>query len=72
MAQHDWVEWHRDYDDPGSLLSRRGELVQGHLRAELERAPAGDVRLNVAAIRGLCLGLVGHGGEATSPAGMSE
>src|SRR6201999_1689007 len=45
MAQRDWVEWHRDYDDPGSLLSRRGELVQGHLRAELERAPAGDDRL---------------------------
>ena len=31
MGQRDWVEWHRDYDDPGSLLSRRGELVQGHL-----------------------------------------
>ena len=45
MARRDWVEWHRDYDDPGSLLSRRGELVQGHLRAELDRAPAGDVRL---------------------------
>jgi hypothetical protein len=45
VAQCDWVEWHRDYDDPGSLLSRRGELVQGHLRAELERAAAGDVRL---------------------------
>jgi hypothetical protein len=35
----------RDYDELGSLLSRRGELVQGRLRAELERAPAGDVRL---------------------------
>ena len=45
MARRDWVEWHRGYDDPGSLLSRRGELVQGHLRAELDRAPAGDVRL---------------------------
>jgi hypothetical protein len=45
MAQPDWVEWHRAYDDPGSLLSRRGELVQGHLRAELGRVPAGDVRL---------------------------
>ena len=45
MTQRDWVEWHRDYDDPGSLLSRRGELVQGRLRAELDRAPAGDVRL---------------------------
>jgi hypothetical protein len=45
MVQRDCVEWHRDYDDPGSLLSRRGKLVQGHLRAELDRAPAGDVRL---------------------------
>ena len=45
MVRRDWVEWHRDYDDPGSLLSRRGERVQGHLRAELERAPAGSVRL---------------------------
>jgi hypothetical protein len=45
VAQQDWVEWHRDYDDPGSLLSRRGELVQGHLRAEFDRAPAGDLRL---------------------------
>jgi hypothetical protein len=45
MARRDWVEWHRHYDDPSSLLSRRGECVQGHLRAELERAPAGGVRL---------------------------
>jgi predicted RNA methylase len=45
VAQRDWVEWHRDYDDPGSLLSQRGELVQRHLRAELDQAPAGDIRL---------------------------
>jgi hypothetical protein len=45
VAQRDWVAWHRDYDDPGSLLSRRMELVQGHLRAGLDRAPAGQVRL---------------------------
>src|ERR1700749_1326494 len=45
MAPRDWVEWHRDYDDPGSLLSRRGELVQGHLRADLERLPPGVGRL---------------------------
>jgi hypothetical protein len=42
---HDWVEWHRGYDDPGSLASRRLELVQRHLRAELDHAPAGDIRL---------------------------
>ena len=40
MARPDWVEWHRDCDDPGSLLSRRGELVQGHLRARLAGEPA--------------------------------
>jgi len=45
MAQRDWVKWHRDYDDPGSLLSRRLELVQGHLRAELDHAPEEDIRL---------------------------
>jgi len=45
VAQRDWVEWHRDYDDASSLLSRRLELVQGHLRAELDHAPAGGVRL---------------------------
>jgi len=45
VAQRDWVEWHRDYDDPGSLLSRRGKLVQGHLRAELDHAPTRGMRL---------------------------
>jgi hypothetical protein len=45
VAERDWVEWHQDYDDPGSLLSRRLELVQGHLRAELDHAPAGEIRL---------------------------
>jgi len=44
-TQPDWVQWHRDYDDPGSLLSQRGKRVQGHLRAELDHAPAGDIRL---------------------------
>jgi hypothetical protein len=45
VAQRDWVEWHRGYDDPDSLLSRRLELVQGHLRAELDHAPAGEIQL---------------------------
>lgn len=27
----DWVAWHRAYDDPSSSLSRRLELVRGHL-----------------------------------------
>jgi hypothetical protein len=41
----DWADWHRAYDDPDSVLSRRLGLVQGHLRAELDRAPAGEIRL---------------------------
>ena len=41
----DWVEWHRDYDDPGSPLTRRLELVQRRLRAELDHARAGEIRL---------------------------
>jgi hypothetical protein len=45
MTQRDWLDWHREYDDPGSPLSRRLELVQEHLRAEFDRAPAGDIRL---------------------------
>lgn len=45
MTQRDWLEWHRDYDDPGSMLSRRLELVQAHLRSELDHAPAGELRL---------------------------
>jgi hypothetical protein len=45
VAQRDRVEWHRPYDDPGSPLSRRLELVQGHLRAEIDRAAAGNIRV---------------------------
>jgi predicted RNA methylase len=45
VTRTDWAAWHRDYDDPGSLLSLRLELVRGHLRAELERLPAGETRL---------------------------
>ena len=45
MTQRDWVQWHRDYDNPDSMLSRRLGMVQGHLRAELDRAPAGSIRL---------------------------
>jgi hypothetical protein len=45
VAQRDWVEWHREYDDPSSLLAQRGKVVQGHLHDELDRAPAGDIFL---------------------------
>jgi hypothetical protein len=39
------VAWHEAYDDPSSALSARLQLVQAHLAAAIDRAPAGPVRL---------------------------
>jgi hypothetical protein len=40
----DYLAWHKQYDDPGSSLSRRLALVQEVLRAELDARP-GPVRV---------------------------
>lgn len=40
----DWHSWHREYDDPGSRLSRRLAAVQQFIRAALDRMPAGPIR----------------------------
>ncbi|MFI5695284.1 SAM-dependent methyltransferase [Kribbella sp. NPDC051586] len=39
----DWQTWHERYDDPESELSRRLEAVKEHVRAALDRAPAGPL-----------------------------
>jgi hypothetical protein len=31
-----WLEWHRDYERPGSSLSQRLQVVQGRLQEALE------------------------------------
>lgn len=36
----DWHEWHRDYDDPGSSLSRRLVIVRREIALALDRLPA--------------------------------
>ena len=41
----DWVDWHTDYDDAGSALSRRLTEVQAWIRAVLDRAAPGPVRV---------------------------
>jgi hypothetical protein len=41
----DWVAWHAAYDDPGSSLRARLKLVEQHVAAALDRAPAGPIRL---------------------------
>ena len=41
----DWRAWHNDYDEPGSELARRLEVVQQHVRAALDESPGGDLRV---------------------------
>lgn len=40
----DWLDWHKPYDEPGSRLARRLEVVQQRLREALD-ARTGPVRL---------------------------
>jgi putative methyltransferase len=41
----DWLDWHAPYDDPGSHLQRRLEIVQRRLREGIDQAPPGELRL---------------------------
>lgn len=43
MTEMNWREWHRGYDEPGSELARRLEVVRAQVRAALDRAPDGAV-----------------------------
>ncbi len=45
QASVDWQAWHAAYEDPDSELGRRLALVQAQLRAVLDRAPPGPIRL---------------------------
>ncbi len=44
MARRDWVAWHDPYDDDGSALHRRLQIVREHVTAALDRAPDGEIR----------------------------
>ncbi len=41
----DWRAWHQDYDDPGSVLTRRLAVVQDRIADALTGAPPGPLRL---------------------------
>ncbi len=41
----DWRAWHSGYEDPDSELGRRLALVRAQLRAALDAAPPGPIRL---------------------------
>jgi hypothetical protein len=45
MGTTDWVDWHRQYDDPTSDLSRRRRSVQAAVRAWLEETGPGPRRV---------------------------
>jgi hypothetical protein len=41
----DWVAWHKQYDEPGSALRVRLEIVRSYLSAALAGAPRGRISL---------------------------
>ena len=45
MAERDWYDWHAPYSDPSSGLSLRLSWVQERIRAALDEAPPGPIRL---------------------------
>jgi hypothetical protein len=46
-AGMDWQRWHRDYDDPGSSVSRRLVEVRARLHAALDAVPGRPRLLNL-------------------------
>ena len=44
MADRDWYEWHRQYENPDSHLVHRLATVQSRIRAALDEAPPGPLR----------------------------
>jgi hypothetical protein len=44
-ARRDWLDWHRQYDNPASSLSRRLAIVQDRLRQTIDAAPPGPLGL---------------------------
>ncbi|WP_406496940.1 hypothetical protein OG936_22390 [Streptomyces sp. NBC_00846] len=52
----DWQTWHDQYDVPDSWLSRRPRAVSARIRAALDAAPPGPLR-----VISVCAGQAGHG-----------
>ncbi|MCX4090908.1 class I SAM-dependent methyltransferase family protein [Nocardia sp. alder85J] len=45
MSERDWHAWHAEYDQPGSRLAQRLIAVQTQIRAALDAAAPGPLRL---------------------------
>lgn len=77
MTTSHWVDWHQDYDDPGSMLSRRLAAVVAMLGRVFDDAQPGPIRvlsLCAGEARDLSLGLSGHprAGDVTGMAVESD
>ncbi|AVT39285.1 class I SAM-dependent methyltransferase family protein [Plantactinospora sp. BB1] len=74
-TRRDWHDWHRDYADPDSALSRRLDTVQARIREFLDTAAPGPVRaISVCAGQGRDLldVLAGHPRRAEVTARLVE
>ncbi|MDG4830979.1 class I SAM-dependent methyltransferase [Solwaraspora sp. WMMD1047] len=45
MVDRDWLDWHRAYDAPDSVLSRRLAVVSDRVRDALDALPPGPLRV---------------------------
>ncbi|HEY7175813.1 MAG TPA: class I SAM-dependent methyltransferase [Micromonosporaceae bacterium] len=43
MTDRDWVAWHEQYDEPGSPLARRLDVVRHWIRVTLDKSPPGPL-----------------------------
>jgi hypothetical protein len=59
VGERDWVEWHREYDDPASRLSQRLAAVQGFVQDALDAGARRVVSLCAGEGRDV-LGVVGE------------
>jgi hypothetical protein len=45
VTDDDWVAWHQRYEEPGSALARRLQVVRDRIREALDGFPPGPVRV---------------------------
>jgi hypothetical protein len=45
MADRHWIDWHRNYEDPSSSISRRLEVVSRELAHAVGRSPKGLIKV---------------------------
>jgi hypothetical protein len=75
VSKQDWVTWHTEYDEPGSVLSLRLAAIQRLITEALDRAPAGPLKaISMCAGQGRDLigALAGHSRRGDTAAVLVE